>query len=663
MQTEGFNDALGASYRLVEKQGQGATGAVWQAIDRRTDEVVAAKLLREEHTADQDLVGRFIRERSILTGLRHPNVVAVRDLVVEGSRLAIIMDFVSGGSLRDVLHRSGPLEPARAVDVTAEVLDGLAAAHAKGVLHRDIKPDNVLLASDWESLGPGDVKLTDFGISRLVAERPGTTTGLLGTPEYMSPELLVTGSADLPADVYGIGILLYELLAGRTPFAGPGTDYTIAHRHVTNEPPKLAVPDDLWSVISTLLHKDPSTRPKAAEAAAALRRIRPALTDLPALEAQAAPAGFDSARGPATIVRGIAPAEEAAPSSEEVGDGVPPDDRDLGTPGQQTIVRPMARPKPTGEAPAPVGGRRVRETGRPKWRDPRAIGLVAAALVLLAGAVAFALTAGGGGGKEEPAGGGTPVRATQQDPPVATGLTVSRTALYDPETESVELTVTYAAQNAPLTGPFLEVIPGTGSECPAVAWEGTDQRANLPSSTGVTTECAWSIEAGTVPEQEITTVTAQVPLSFGGADPNSALQEWLDDAAARTTAAVTDSQITSTAYPAQRLQDVQVVAPDQIVSGRTLSISLLPVWPSGPDQLHPLDRSPAIGEPSSMLTAGAGGEEGVRFSDGCSGALAVSGGGLVVTALNVAVECSVLADVGNFTDRASNPINIVTRSG
>ena len=187
VQTEGFEDALGAGYRLLDRRGRGAAGEVWRAVDRRTDEVVAAKLLRSEHVADRDLVGRFIRERSILTTLRHPNIVAVRDLVVEGDRLAIVMDFVDGGSLRDVLREDGPLPPALAVGVAAAVLDGLAGAHDQGVLHRDIKPDNVLLSEGWRDLRPGDVKLTDFGIARIVADGAGTTTGLLGTPEYMSP--------------------------------------------------------------------------------------------------------------------------------------------------------------------------------------------------------------------------------------------------------------------------------------------------------------------------------------------------------------------------------------------------------------------------------------------------------------------------------------------
>ena len=667
MHTEGFDEALGASYRLVEKLGRGATGEVWKAVDRRTDEVVAAKLLRQEHTSDQDLVGRFVRERSILTGLRHPHVVAVRDLVVEGDRLAIIMDFVDGGSLRDVLADGGPLPPDRAAAVVAAVLDGLAAAHSRGILHRDLKPDNVLLTRGWQDLDPGAVRLTDFGISRMVADAAGTTTGLMGTPEYMAPELLVTGTCDLSADVYGAGILLYELLSGRTPFAGPGTDYSVAHRHVASVPPPIPVPEALSRQLEAMLDKDPGARPGAAEAAAGLRRLVPALAGVPALAAQAAPADFDSARGPMTMLRGVTP-DPVAPARDEPGDGTGeeeepyrPSSLDLGTPDHGTMLRPMSVPTAREPRRDPEPVHRRKRT--PRWRDPRAIALVVAALVLLGGAVAYATTSGAGPEPEpEAPTAAAPAPATVPGTATVTGLTVNRQAVYDPQAETVQLTLTYEAQNSELGGPFLEVIPGTeGGDCPSADWDGQAQEQNLPSATGVTTECAWSIDPGTIPEQGNVVVTAIVPLTFE--DPGTELQPWLEGAVQRTDDAVGDAELSSTAYPAQRLQGVEVVAPSRTVSGTTLRLTINPVWPSGPDPLNPLYRSPSVGEPSSLLVAVAGGEQGVRFSDGCSGALAVSQGGLVVTALNVTTECSVLTTVGNITDVESRSFDIVTRGG
>ncbi len=673
-QTEDFEDSLGAGYRLLEPRGRGAAGEVWRAVDRRTDEIVAAKLLRSEHVADRDLVGRFIRERSLLTRLRHPNIVAVRDLVVEGERLAIVMDFVDGGSLRDVLREEGPLPPALATGLAGAVLDALAGAHDQGVLHRDVKPDNVLLTEGWRDLRPGDVRLTDFGIARLITDGAGTTTGLLGTPEYMSPELLTTGECDLSTDVYGAGILLYELLAGRTPFAGPGTDYTVAHRHVSSEPPRLPVPDDLWAVLERLLAKDPSGRPTAARASAALRAVAPAAADLPALTAQAAPGDFASARGPVTMVKGMAPLDPGPGPGPGLDPGVGegpeegpgtglPLDVDLGTPGPATTLRPMQRLAVTERPGAAPSAQAATRGPRPWWRDPKVLGVIAGAALLVAGAVLFASTRDGGAGAPAPQRQGVAAKAAQQDPPAPTGLTVSRSADYDPGSRTVELRVTYAAQNAPLAGPFLEVLPDLGDGCASPEWQGAAQQTNVPSSTGVTAACGWSIDPGQVPAQGTATVTARVPLGFAEADPTSALQEWLETAAAETAAAVTDPDLSGTAYPAQRLQGIDVVAPARTVSQTTLLLRLYPVWPSGRDELNPLYRSPAVGDPTSLLTAVAGGEDGVRFSDGCSGALAVSPDGLVVTALSVSPECYVAARVGNFADLASNSFAIVTRGG
>ena len=269
--------ALGARYRLERLLGRGAMGEVWLGEETASGRQVAAKLLRPEHLEDPGLVDRFVRERSILLGLRDPGIVSVTDLVVDGEDLAIVMDYLDGGSLRGVLRDRGALAPALAAGLALRVLEALAYAHAQGVVHRDVKPDNVLLASGWERCAPGDVRLSDFGVARLVGDSARTASGVLGTPAYMPPELIEHGSCGPEGDVYGAGVLLYELLAGRTPFAGAGTDFTVAHRHLTQAPPPLDVGEGLWGLLETLLAKDPLRRPGAADAAARLAGLLPDL--------------------------------------------------------------------------------------------------------------------------------------------------------------------------------------------------------------------------------------------------------------------------------------------------------------------------------------------------------------------------------------------------
>ena len=659
--TEAFDDALGASYRLDERVGGGATGEVWRGVDRRTDETIAAKILRREHLEDDTIVERFVRERSILTGLRHPNVVGVRDLVVEGDRLAIVMELVGGGSLRDTLRERGPLRTAVALRVGAAVLDGLAAAHDRQVLHRDLKPDNVLLASAWQYLGPGAVKLSDFGIAEIVAD--GTrSTELVGTPEYMAPEQLVTGAADLPADVYGAGVLVYELLAGRTPFAGPGSAAAVAQRHVTSEVPRLPLPDPVWDAIAGMLAKDPVRRPTARVAAASLRRLAPSVSDIEALPAQEAPDDFSSAGGPATEVRGLV-LPDGQPEREVAARALPEPDAeplpDLGTSAQATMLRSMPV-LPVGTDPLPTT-----PTTNRRWRlrDRRSIALIVAGAVLVAFGTVWivrAATSTGADGQPGPA----TISAQQQGTPLPTGLGVSRAATWDPTNRTAQLTVTYSAQKAPLQGPFLEVLPGAGDDpasCPSVEWQEASARPNVRSVTGIEASCAWSLDPGPVEAQGSVTATATVPLVLSGSDPSAALREWLRSAGQATDAATSDPQVTSTAYPAQRVTDVRVVGPSRTVSGQTLRISLLPVWPSGQDALNPMFRSPPSGAPAQTLVAVAGGVEGVRFSDGCSGGLSISKDGLVVTAQSVAQDCTVGASVGNFTQLSSDPFEITTR--
>ncbi|PZR53730.1 serine/threonine protein kinase [Xylanimonas oleitrophica] len=664
-------DALGASYRLLEHVGSGAVGDVWLAQSRHDGRTVAAKLLKDEHAHDPAIVERFVRERSVLLSLHHPHVVRVRDLVVEGDRLAIVMDYVPGGSLRQLLAAHGPLAPRDAVGLAVEVLEALGAAHGRQVAHRDVKPDNVLLSEPWRPGLTGAVRVTDFGIASVMGEKARMTTGLLGTPQYMAPELITTGQAGPPADVYSTGVMLYELLAGRTPFAGPGTDFTVAYRHVTAVPPRLPLPADLWSALERMLSKDPDARPSAADAAALLVRLGHAHAALGALPAEGLPEGFQEPDHPATVVRGGA-AGGGAGAGAVVHDLAPdgtgtrvPGARppaaalpDLGVAGTQTVVR--RRQQTPGHARPATPQPRSRR--RPAWLTPRA-GLLAAVGVLTAGAVALAITMWPEAGPEPAAPPATaPVRITahQQDPALPTGLSVSRDAAYDPETQTVSLSVTYSAQVSPLQGAFLEVVPGAteGEACPPVRWEGVTASRNQPSVTAITVDCGWRLEGVEIPARGQVALHAEVPLRLAGQDE---LDAWLAAGAQATRDAVSSPSVTGTAYPVQRLQDIEVRTASRTVSQTALPVTLVPVWPSGPDELNPLYVSPATGRPSQMLQDVAGGEAGVRFADGCSGALAVSSDGLTVTALAVAPSCVVRASVGNFPNLESAPFSITTR--
>ncbi|MBT2366932.1 serine/threonine protein kinase [Streptomyces sp. ISL-10] len=274
---------VGSKYLLEEPLGRGATGTVWRARQRETagaeaavagqpGETVAIKVLKEELANDADVVMRFLRERSVLLRLTHPNIVRTRDLVVEGDLLALVMDLVDGPDLHRYLRDSGPLSPVAASLMTAQIADALAASHADGVVHRDLKPANVLLKTDAD--GQMHPMLTDFGIARL-ADSPGLTRTheFVGTPAYVAPESAEGRPQTSAVDVYGAGILLYELVTGRPPFAG-GTALEVLHRHLSEEPRRpTTVPEPLWTVIERCLRKEPGERPSAENLARGLRTV------------------------------------------------------------------------------------------------------------------------------------------------------------------------------------------------------------------------------------------------------------------------------------------------------------------------------------------------------------------------------------------------------
>ncbi|MFD6028485.1 serine/threonine-protein kinase [Streptomyces griseoluteus] len=319
---------VGSKYLLEEPLGRGATGTVWRARQRETagaeaavagqpGETVAIKVLKEELASDPDIVMRFLRERSVLLRLTHPNIVRVRDLVVEGDLLALVMDLVEGPDLHRYLRENGTFSPVAASLLTAQVADALAASHADGVVHRDLKPANVLLRQYDGRMHP---MLTDFGIARL-ADSPGLTRTheFVGTPAYVAPESAEGRPQTSAVDVYGAGILLYELVTGRPPFSG-ATALEVLHQHLSAEPRRPStVPDPLWTVIERCLRKNPEERPSAENLARALRVVAEGVgvhagpAQIAAAEGVAALLAPDPAPAPVPDVPGASDATQVLP--------------------------------------------------------------------------------------------------------------------------------------------------------------------------------------------------------------------------------------------------------------------------------------------------------------------------------------------------------------
>ncbi|MFE3603410.1 serine/threonine-protein kinase [Streptomyces sp. NPDC059096] len=276
---------IGSRYTAHQILGRGSAGTVW--LGEGPDGPVAIKLLREDLASDQELVGRFVQERTALLGLDHPRVVGVHDLVVDGNDLALVMDLIRGTDLRTRLDRERRLAPEAAVAIVADVADGLAAAHAAGVVHRDVKPENILL--DMEGpLGPGGAHpalLTDFGVAKLIdTPRRTKASKIIGTPDYLAPEIVEGLPPRAAVDIYALATVLYELLAGFTPFGG-GHPGAVLRRHVTETVvPLPGIPEELWQLLVQCLAKAPASRLRASELGARLREQLPLLAGIPPLD-------------------------------------------------------------------------------------------------------------------------------------------------------------------------------------------------------------------------------------------------------------------------------------------------------------------------------------------------------------------------------------------
>ncbi|WP_320775179.1 Stk1 family PASTA domain-containing Ser/Thr kinase [Streptomyces sp. CRN 30] len=273
-----IGQVLDGRYRIDARIAVGGMATVYRAVDTRLDRVLALKVMHPTLAADGTFVDRFIREAKSVARLDHPNVVGVFDQGTDGSYVYLAMEYVAGCTLRDVLRERGALQPRAALDILEPVLAALGAAHRAGFVHRDMKPENVLIGDD------GRVKVADFGLVRAVDTVTSTTGAVLGTVSYLAPEQLEHGTADTRVDVYACGVVLYEMLTGAKPHSGETPAQLLYQALHTDVPaPSAAVPGlapELDELVVSASARDPESRPHdAVELLALARRARAGLSE------------------------------------------------------------------------------------------------------------------------------------------------------------------------------------------------------------------------------------------------------------------------------------------------------------------------------------------------------------------------------------------------
>jgi beta-lactam-binding protein with PASTA domain len=300
---------LDGRYQVTRRLARGGMATVYEATDTRLDRTVAVKVMHPGLAEDREFVARFIREARSAARLSHPNVVAVYDQGADDGQVFLVMEYVHGRTLRDVLREHGRLTPREAFGVFEPVLAALEAAHRAGIVHRDVKPENVLIAHD------GRVKVADFGLARAVST--ATTSGtLIGTVAYLAPEQVQRGIADTRSDVYAAGIVLFELLTGSKPYSGE-SPIQVAFQHVHGDvpPPSARVPGlppALDALVGHATRRDPDRRPRDAAAfLAAAAQVRRSLTEEQLNGHVAGPPADASADGVHHTL--VVPAAEAEP--------------------------------------------------------------------------------------------------------------------------------------------------------------------------------------------------------------------------------------------------------------------------------------------------------------------------------------------------------------
>ncbi|MFC5501489.1 Stk1 family PASTA domain-containing Ser/Thr kinase [Lysinimonas soli] len=286
-------------YQVRSRIARGGMATVYLATDLRLERRVAVKVMHGHLADDSQFKQRFIQEARSAARLAHPNVVNVFDQGQDSDSAYLVMEYLPGITLRDLLQEYGSLTPQQTIDITEAVLSGLAAAHKAGIVHRDLKPENVLLADD------GRIKIGDFGLARAASANTATGAALLGTIAYLSPELVTRGVADARSDIYAVGIMMYEMLTGEQPFKGE-QPMQIAYQHANDTVPTPSaknskVPAELDELVVWATARDPEERPRDA------RVMLDQLHDTESLLRTALPTGATAAQR--TMVLPSAPAE------------------------------------------------------------------------------------------------------------------------------------------------------------------------------------------------------------------------------------------------------------------------------------------------------------------------------------------------------------------
>ncbi|QER88526.1 Stk1 family PASTA domain-containing Ser/Thr kinase [Streptomyces tendae] len=311
---------LDGRYRVDARIAVGGMATVYRALDTRLDRVLALKVMHPSLASDASFVERFIREAKSVARLAHPNVVQVFDQGADGAYVYLAMEYIAGCTLRDVLRERGALQARAALDILEPVLAALGAAHRAGFVHRDMKPENVLIGDD------GRVKVADFGLVRSVDTVTNSTGTVLGTVSYLAPEQIEHGTADPRVDVYACGILLYEMLTGEKPHDGDSPAIVLyKHLHDDVPPPSAAVPGlapALDQLVAAATARDPGARPADAVALfARTRETRGRLSDeqLDAMPPQALTSEHDNADDRTSVIPRALTVPRPLPVNEDDG--------------------------------------------------------------------------------------------------------------------------------------------------------------------------------------------------------------------------------------------------------------------------------------------------------------------------------------------------------